>query len=227
MSLRRETWLPLTLAAAFLALALSGQAVGDRIISAPSDATTAAVGRASLSYLTGIRRYAGAILWNRIDPLLHGYYDDVPLDQQRYMLSSIAAVEWLDPSFDQPYYVGSWILSRNGKVAEGMAMARRGTERVPQSGTLHMSYAQMLLVLDNDLPGAIAQVKLAIEPSMHWTDDIEKINGYAAMEQMLRQAGETTLAEQVAAEIDRLDAIIGNAAPTDVHDHNGDGTPDH
>jgi len=227
VSVRRETAAPLALVAAFLVLALMGQAAGDRIIAVPSNATTEAVGRASLSYLTGIRRYAGAILWNRIDPLLHGYYENVPLDEQRYMLSTIAAVEWLDPSFDQPYYVGSWILSRNGKVSAGLDMARRGTEQIPQSGTLHMSYAQMLFVLNHDLAGAVEQSKLALEPSMMWTDDVEKINGYAVIEQMLRQAGETVLADTVAAEIDRLDASIGNTAPTDVHDHNGDGTPDH
>ncbi|TDB38923.1 MAG: hypothetical protein D9V44_04415 [Actinobacteria bacterium] len=227
MSIRRETWLPLAIAAAFLTLALGGQAVGDRIVAAPSNATTAAVGRASLSYLTGIRRYAGAVLWNRVEPLLHGYYDGVPLYEQRYMLSTIAAVEWLDPTFDQPYYVGSWILSRNGKVSEGLDMARRGTERIPQSGTLHMSYAQMLFVLKRDVKGAVEQSMLAVEPSMSWADDVEKINGYAAIEQLLRQAGETARADAVAVEIDRLDEIVGKTAPTDVHDHNGDGTPDH
>ncbi len=227
MNARRETLLPLAVAAAFLLLALGGQAVGDRFVSAPADSPTAAVGRASASYLTGIRRYVGAVLWVRIDPVLHGYYRDVPLENQTYMLSTIAAVEWLDPTFDQPYFVGSWILTRNDKVTEGLDMARRGTERVPDSGTLHMSYAQMLLVLNNDVPGAIAEAKLAIEPGMRWTDDIEKINGYAAIEQMFRQAGETALAAQVALEIDRLDAAMGNAAPTDVHDHDGDGTPDH
>lgn len=227
MSVRRETAVPLALAAAFLVLALAGQAVGDRLIAVPSNTTTAAVGRASLSYLTGVRRYAGSILWNRIDSLLHGYYEGVPLDQQRYMLSTIAAVEWLDPSFGQPYYVGSWILARNGRVSDGLAMARQGTEHVPQSGTLHMSYAQMLFVFTHDLAGAVEQSKLALQPEMVWADDVEKLNGYAVMEQILRQAGETALADTVAAEIDRLDASIGNAAPTDVHDHNGDGTPDH
>ncbi|MCE5191022.1 MAG: hypothetical protein LLG08_04585 [Actinomycetia bacterium] len=227
MSVRRETWLPLAVAATFLVLALGGQALGDRIMSAPSDTTAAAVGRASLSYLTGLRRYTGAVLWNRIDPVLHGYYEGVPLEQQRYMLSTIAAVEWLDPSFDQPYYVGSWILARNGKMAEGLTMARVGAERIPDSGTLHMSYAQMLFVLSKDTTGALTQARLAVQPGMRWTDDMEKINGLAALEQLLRQAGDTALANTVAAEIDRLDASIGNTAPTDVHDHDGDGTSDH
>jgi len=215
------------LAAGFLVLALAGQAVGDRIVSGPSNATTAAVGRASASYLTGIRRYTAAILWNRIDPLLHGYYENVPIEQQRYMMSTIAAVEWLDPTFDQPYYVGAWILAKNSKVAEGLAMAKAGTENIPDSGTLHMSYAQMLLLFKKDAAGAVAQGELAIEPRMKWIDNVDQINGYASIEHIFLQAGETTLAAKTAAEIDRLDALIGNSAPTDVHDHNEDGKPDH
>jgi hypothetical protein len=208
--MRQEKWAQIALAAAFLIVALAGQAVGDRIISTPADDTTAVVGRASLSYLTGVRRYAGALLWNRIDPLLHGYYHDVPLDDQRYMLSSIAAVEWLDPTFDQPYYVGAWILARNGKVEEGLTMARVGTENVPDSGTLHMSYAQMLLVLKKDNKGAVDYAKLAIQPGMRWTDDLEKLNGYAAINNIFVIADETELSRQLQPEIDRLDALVGD-----------------
>ena len=210
MRIRQDKWAPIALAAVFLIVALAGQAVGDKVISSPVDDTAAVVGRASLSYLTGIRRYAGAILWNRIDPLLHGYYHDVPLDDQRYMLSSIAAIEWLDPAFDQPYYVGAWILARNGKVEEGLTMARAGTENVPDSGTLNMSYAQMLLVLKKDNKGAVEYAKLAIQPEMRWTDDLEKLNGYAAINNIFIISGETELSRQLQPEIDRLDALVGD-----------------
>lgn len=223
----RDRWLPVVIIAVCLALALGGQAVGDSVSAPSGDSTTEIVGRTSLSYLTGIRRYTAAILWNRIDPLLHGYYDDVPLDQQKYMLSTISAVEWLDPDFDQPYYVGSWILVRNGKVDEGMEMIRRGAERIPDSGALHMAHAQMLDIITGNLPAALAEARVALQPEMRWTDDVERINGYAAIAQLFRKAGEYQLAEQVAAEIDRLDAQIDNAAPEAVHDHDGDGVPDH
>lgn len=217
MSVRRETRMSLAIIAVCLALVLGGQAVGDRVLSAPSDATGAAVGRAGLSYLTGIRRYAGAILWNRIDPLLHTYYEGVPLDQQRYMLSTIAAVEWLDPTFDQPYYVGAWILARNDRLDDGLAMAREGIARIPDSGTLHLSYAQMLYTMADDTPGAVAQALLAIGPDMRWTDDVEKLNGYAALAKILEAGGATDVLPKVQAEIDRLDALVGDQPLEDEH----------
>ena len=219
MGTRRDTWLPIALAAAFLVVALVGQAFGDTMMSMPESSTTAVVGRASSSYLTGVRRYAAAILWNRIDPLLHGYYRTTPLDQQRYMLSTIATVEWLDPDFAQPYYVGAWILVRNDKADEGLSMAERGTEQIPESGTLHMSYAQMLLVLNEDTKGALRQAKLAVEPDMRWTDDIEKLNGYAAISKMFEQMGEPALAKQIQPEIDRLYGLVGDQPLEDEHEN--------
>ncbi len=142
--------------------------------------------------------------------MLHTYYHDIPLDQQRYMLSTIAAVEWLDPTFDQPYYVGAWILARNGKLDEGLTMARSGVTQIPDSGTLHMSYSQMLYTLAKDTPGAVAQARLAIQPGMRWTDDVEKLNGYAALAKILEAGGATDALPQVQAEIDRLDALVGD-----------------
>lgn len=210
MSRRKEKWVLIALTVAFMTVALTGQAAGETILSTPKDDTAVAVGRASLSYLTGIRRYTGAILWNRIDPLLHGYYHDLPLKDQRYMVSSIAAVEWLDPTFDQPYYVGAWILARNGKVDEGLTMARNGTENIPDSGTLHMSYAQMLLVFKKDNKGAVAQARLAVQPEMRWTDDLEKLNGYAEIDRIFMVSNETELSRLLQPEINRLEALVGD-----------------
>lgn len=224
----RSEKLPLTLAAVFLVVALSGQFMSDASLdSGSSTATVQAVGRASSSYLTGVRTYAAAVLWNRIDPLLHGYYGEVPLEDQRYMLSTIALVEWLDPKFAPAYYIGPWILVRNGKRDAGIAMARKGIEMLPDSGICRASYAQILIVEDGDVAGAVLQVKAALEPTMKWTDATEQVDAYASMEQILRQAGETALADDVAAKIDLIDATIENNASDDIHDHDGDGKPDH
>ena len=228
MGVLRSEKLPLLLAFVFLVVALSGQYVSDASLeSGSSAATVQAVGRASNSYLSGIRIYAAAVLWNRIDPLLHGYYDGVPLADQRYMLSTIALVEWLSPTFAPAYYVGPWILVRNDRVDDGMAMAKRGVERIPDSGMCRASYAQLLVIEKDDLAGAVEQGKAALGTTMIWTDTAEQMNAYASISQIFRQAGETELADYVAAEIDRIDATVDNGASEDIHDHDGDGKPDH
>jgi hypothetical protein len=113
--------------ALFLALALGGQALADSLVpDASGEATGQAVGQAASSYLTGIRRYTAAALWNRLDPLLHGYYSGASLGDQRYMLSTIVVVQALDPNSVLSYDVGPWILVQNDRVEEGLAMARRG-----------------------------------------------------------------------------------------------------
>jgi len=224
----RSERLALLLAVVFLVVGLSGQYVCDSVLgSGSSSATVEAIGRASSSYLTGIRTYAAAVLWNRIDPVMHGYYDDVSLADQRYMLSTIAFVEWLSPTFAPAYYVGPWILVRNDRVDEGMMMAKRGVERVPDSGMCRASYAQLLVTEGNDLRGAVEQAKLAIGDTVVWTDATEQMNAYASLGQIFRQAGETELAAFVAAQIDRIDATVDNNADADIHDHDGDGKPDH
>lgn len=228
MDALRSEKLPLVLAGVFLLVALSGQYVSDSSLdSGSSAATVQAVGRASNSYLTGIRTYAAAVLWNRIDPLMHGYYEDAKLEDQRYMLSSIALIEWLDPAFAPAYYVGPWILVRNDKVDEGMAMAKRGVEQIPESGMCRTSYAQLLLTQRDDIAAAVEQGKAALDETVVWTDGTEQMNAYAAIAQIFRQAGETQLVAYVAAEIDRIDATVDNGASEDIHDHDGDGKPDH
>jgi len=220
--------LPLLLAAGFLVLALAGQYAGDTVLGVRSStATVEAVGSASTSYLTGIRTYAASALWNRIDPLLHSYYASAPLAEQRYMLSTIAMVEWLSPEFAPAYYVGPWILIRNGKIEEGMAMAKRGVEEAPDSGMCRTSYAQLLLIQSKDASGAIEQAKAALEPSILWSDATEQLNAYATISQIFIETGQSDLAEQVMLEIDRIDATAENDADADIHDHDGDGTPDH
>jgi len=228
MNVVRSEKLSLLLALAFLVAALSGQYVSDNSLdSSSSTATVQAVGRASNSYLTGIRTYAAAVLWNRIGPLMHGYYEGVPLADQHYMLSNIALIEWLSPTFAPAYYVGPWILVRNDKVDDGMAMAKRGVERIPDSGMCRASYAQLLLIEQDDITGAVEQGKAALDPTMVWTDAVEQMNAYASIAQIFRQAGESELADYVAAEIDRIDATVDNNASDDIHDHDGDGKPDH
>lgn len=213
-----------------LVFALGGQALADSLVpEASGQDTNAAVGRAASSYLTGVKRYAAAALWNRIDPLMHGYYGGVPLAEQRYMLSTIAMVEALDPGFTQSYYVGAWILVESDRLDEGLAMAERGVRAVPTSGLLRANLAQLRYLHARDLDGALEAAVAGLEPDVVWGSASEQYNGYIIFRDIFRATGNDDLAATMQEELARLDAEI-EANPDEAdhdHDHNDDGVPDH
>jgi tetratricopeptide (TPR) repeat protein len=211
-----------------LALALGGQAVADSLVpGATGEETGRAVGQATLSYASGLRRYAGDLLWARMEPLLHNYYDDVVLEDQLYVLSTVALVEWFDPELIEPYYVGAWILAENDVVDEGIALARRGVEANPGSGLLRMNLAQLLMLHGNDLPGAVEMAESALEEGIWWTDRMEQHNAYPILGAIFRAGGREDLDAFVQAELEWLDREYADELEDVEHDHDHDGHPDH
>lgn len=208
-----------------LVLALGGQALAGSLVPEASGADTGqAVGRAASSYLTGIRTYAAAALWNRIDPLMHSYYNGVPLDDQRYMLSTIAAVQALDPQFARSYSVGSWILAANDRTGDAVAMAERGAEMNPSSGICLSNLAQ-LQWLYGDRERALEVARRALEADVQWPEPVEAYTWHALLYDIFHGAGDDELAEVVADRMHEIDGDIGDDPAA--HDHDGDGTPDH
>ncbi|MRS13135.1 MAG: hypothetical protein EG823_08745 [Actinobacteria bacterium] len=205
-----RNWLVLA-AALCVALALAGQALGDSVVPEASGAETdRAIGRAASSYLTGIRSYAAAALWNRLDPVMHGYYTAVSLSDQKYMLSTIAAVQALDPHAVMSYPVGSWILVESERVSDGILMARRGVEANPKSGVLKMNLAQLLMLYGDDMPGALEVAEAGLADDIVWTDAAEQYNSYAIFGSIFKAGGRTDLYDYVQAEIERIDAEAGD-----------------
>lgn len=216
------------LAAACLVVALGGQALADSLVPDVSAAdTNVAVGRATSSYLTGIRSYAAAALWNRLDPLMHGYYGGVGLTDMRYMLSSISLVVALDPQFVQAYPVGSWILVQNDRVDDGLAMARRGVDATPDSGMLLANRAQLEYLYGDNLAGAVEIAQRAMEQDIVWTDLREQHTWYPILGDIFRQGGRDDLDSIVQAELARIDEEAGDSLAPEDHDHDHDGVPDH
>ena len=211
-----------------LALALGGQAMAEGLVSDTSGTDiNRSVGRAASSYLTGIRVYAAAALWNRIDPLSHNYYGGVGLDDQLYMLSTIAAVQALDPHAVQSYYVGAWILVRNDRVADGLEMARRGADENPTSGIALTGCAQLLYLYGEDLEEAADVAERALGPGVQWADSTEQHDAYAVLRDIFKAAGREDLYAFLVAEIKYLGSLPVDAPPSPAHDHDGDGVPDH
>jgi len=211
-----------------LVLALGGQALADSLVPEASGAeTNRAVGRAATSYLTGLRTYAAAALWNRIDSLLHNYYSGVSLEDQRYMLSTIAAVQALDEHFIQSYYVGAWLLVNNDRVDEGIDMAERGVEANPRSGLLYENLAQVQMLFADDIDAAVKAAERALEPDIEWTDVTEEHNAYPILGAVFRAGGRADLDAIVQQRLAELDEIAGDSIAPEDHDHDHDGVPDH
>lgn len=216
------------LVAACLVTALAGQAGADALAANASGVeTNRAIGRAASSYLTGLTTFAAAALWNRVDPVMHNYYENVPLDQQLYVLSTITAVQALDPHAVQSYYIGSWILARNDRVEDGLAMARHGVEANPESGILWTGYAQMLLLYADNPDEAVRAGEASLDPRMQWTDPVEQVNAYATLTGVFRTGGRPDLVANARARIVEMERDAGQALGAEDHDHDGDGVADH
>jgi hypothetical protein len=218
---RSERAVAVALAACFLALAVIGQAAGEAVFpQTERTTTTRIVARAGWSYLGGLRTFAAAVMWNRIEPIFHAYYRDVPLDEQRYMLPWVALVTTLDPTLLDPWYVGSWIVARNGKVEEGIALARKGMEANPQSGLLTASYAQMLHLFRRDPKAALPYARAVLRPGMTFRSLEEQFECYAFVRDILRANGLAGEADAVEAKMRKIGARIdaGEDAANEHHD---------
>lgn len=221
-------------AVALLCTALTGQAATDRLAPVGDVAGTGqTLGRAGFAYLTGLRTFAAAVVWNRLEEQLHEYYGRVALKDQLYLLPNLRLVVLLDPQFVQAYYETPWILASNGRTADARQVAEEGIRNNPRSGVLRAAYAQVLYLKLKDIKGAVAQANAAVEPDMQWISDSEHWDSLRIIEDIYLKAGETARAARVTAALDQLAAIYGGADKLGVshdsgnHDHNGDGKADH
>lgn len=181
-----------------------------------SDVTGRAIGRAGFAYLTGIRTYAAAVLWNRLDPIGDTYYGTKTLKQQTFVLPTIHLVVTLDPQFTQGYYVAAWILFERGQHARGLALAREGVRNNPRSGLMIAQMSQLLLFLRDKgaqyLPEAEKWADIGTRETTVWTDDTEKFQGYAVFRVVYELTGKKAKLAAVDAEIARLKQ--SGSAPT-------------
>jgi len=148
------------------------------------------MGNAGYTFLTGLRTFAGAELWNRLDPQLHEYYKGVPLDRQLYLVPNMRLVTLLDPHLEEAYYVLPWILARNGKVAPALELSAEGVAQNPDSGKLAASYAQLLFLYKRDLKAASAAADRALSPDAHWADLSDEWTGLKIIADIYRLAGQ-------------------------------------
>ena len=229
----------LAIVAGLLIVLLGAQGAAAALAPSGRSAETGRViGRAGFAYLSGLRTFAAAVIWNRLEPQFDLYYADKTLADQAQLLPMIRVVEMLDPQFVQAYYIASWVVARHGDLDEAFRISREGIEKNPKSGLLRSSYIQNMMLEDNarvargepriHVQEAVAHADAATGDDIVWNDDAEKVEGYAVMAAAYRIAGLTEKADAakaVAAAV-RGPGTAGGVGGAG-HDHDGDGTADH
>jgi hypothetical protein len=190
-----------------LGLGLVGQALADT--SAPprdADETAGLFGRAGFAYLSGLRTFGAAVLWNRLEPQFHEYYDGLAITEQTWMLSTFRLVTWLDPEFVDAYYVASWIIAEDGDLDEGLRIAEEGAETNPDSVLAQSGFAQMLY-LNGDLEAAAVRADAALAAT-EARDATEMWEAYVPLREIYERSGDEAKLEAVLETMERLDEEI-------------------
>lgn len=207
---------------ALVVAVLATQVAADRLVPVASRADAPGVlGRSGFAYLAGIRTYTAAVLWSRLDPINDEYYETLPLGEKKFLLPTIRLAIALDPNFDEPYFVGPFVLWEAGLKDDAMELASEGTERNPGSALLHASRTQLLLTA-----GRFAEAGVEAERAMRaeWKSESDFYNMLAPLEIAFDRTGAKERADFIRAERVRLSAQFelgqGHAHDEDCeHDH--------
>jgi hypothetical protein len=150
------------------------------------------LGQTSFAYLGGLRTFAAAILWNRLDPIFDGYYGQ--FDKHfAVFLPTMRLVTMLDPQFEQSYYVASYWLGRFGHYDEALDVAREGLRNNPRSGLLRANLVQILFIHDRakNLPQLLRIAREGIGPDVTWANSDDQFEGYGIFAAVFHRAGDT------------------------------------
>jgi len=199
-----------TAAIAVLALlvVLGGQALADSAApGAPNGALTGqAMGRAGFAYLTGLRKFGAAFLWNRLEPQMHEYYGGAGLGRMTFMLPNVKAIVTLDPQFVEAYYVAPEILVEAGRLQAGLDLAKEGVDQNPKSGLLLGSYAELLLTRAKDAKAALPYAERAMASDIYWSTDEERWDTMAILRVVFKNNGLTAREAAAKAIMDAISA---------------------
>lgn len=178
----------------------AGQALA--AVSAPAGgvaSTGRVIGQTGFAYLGGLRTFAAAALWARLEPLYDGYYANKSVDQLKEFLPTMRLVQTLDPQLEQVYYTAAFILARRGRMDEALAIARDGIANNPNSGLLRANYVQLLVMDDKmgNLDEAYKQAVFGIGPKARWANTDDQFEGYGIFRTIFRLKGDTATVKKI------------------------------
>jgi len=185
------------IAVLLLAVLLGAQALGQ--VSAPAGgvaSTGRLIGQTSFAYMGGIRTFVAAVLWNRLDPIFHGYYSASFGKDFVVFLPTFRLVIALDPQFQQAYYTASYYLARSGRVDQGLALAREGVANNPTSGLLRANYIQVLELQNRVANRAemLKQAQIGIGPTITYANIDDEFESLGVFRSIFATSGDTKTA---------------------------------
>ncbi|NTU70822.1 MAG: hypothetical protein HGB10_03250 [Coriobacteriia bacterium] len=186
------------IALVLLGALLAGQALSAATAPPGGTASTGRVmGKTTYAYLGGIRTFAAAVLWNRLEPLYHGFYGGRNVDELGEFLPTMRLVQALDPQFEQAYYNSSFMLARRGMMDEALRVARDGLAKNPQSGLMLANLTQLLLMQDKvgNLPEMVTLAEQGASAETKWSNGDDQFEGYGIFMAAFRLAGNDTMVE--------------------------------
>ena len=208
----------LRLAGIALALVLAlfaGQALAATSAPAGGIASTGRVmGQTGFAYLGGLRTFAAAVLWGRLEPIYDGYYPGVEVSELTAFLPTMRLVIALDPQFEQAFYNAAWIVARQGRIEDGIAVARDGVAKNPDSGLLHANLVQLLIIQDKkrNLDEAYKIAVFGLGPKARWANLNDQVEGYGIFRTVFQLRGDEATVAQINAAQKKLQVQIEAAA---------------
>ena len=148
----------------------------------PATSTGRAIGQAGFAYLAGLRTFAAAVLWNRLDPQFHLYYRGVAFKNQIQMLPTLRIIQALDPQFQQAYYNAAFILAERGDFAEAVRVAEEGVRNNPNAGLMKANLVQVLIMQDKvkNLSRALEVARAGMAPNITFDNLDDEFESYVS-----------------------------------------------
>lgn len=211
---------------ALVIVLLASQALAFSNVSGTADATKA-LGQAGFAYLGGLRVYAAAVLWNRLEPQFHQYYDGLGLGELKFLLPTVRLVQLLDPQFEQAYYNAAYIVQEAGDEKQALEIAREGVANNPNSALMAANLVQILYIQDEEGNKAeyYAEAKRGVSRDMKFANTEDAYEAFAIFRTAFRLAGDEPRAQAVNKVLEKLKE--SGAGDAEAHDHDGDGEADH
>lgn len=114
-----------------------------------------------LELMGGLKTASAAFLWIKVDRIHDTYYGN--LNKEAELIPMYRLVTWLNPHLDEAYYVGSYMLYKFDKPAEGWKFNQEGLKMNPRSGKLELNAAQFILFERGKRKLKVKDYKAAIE----------------------------------------------------------------
>lgn len=221
-----KPWVWFAVAAALLLVVLlGGQGLAAATVPAGGIASTGRVlGQTSYAYLGGLRTFAAAVLWNRLDPIFDSYYGSTRhVKDLVEFLPTMRLVQILDPQFEQAYYNSVYILARRDKWDEALAIADEGIRNNPKSGLLRANKAQILMLQDKkaNLPTMLELARRGVQPDIRWANSDDQFEGYGIFRAVFRIAGDQAMVDALNRAQDSLRQQDSAASPGDAAPQSG------